>query len=167
MTDDGRFAFAGVLRGSVEMFAYDLTRLPKGEWAPDGTPIPPPKRLTRAQAEALIECHTNLDPKLRGFGAVARVDAPAEGGEEALAFPEYRLICGLGIKNLHIWRFQERPQQQQEPAWECIYDLVSSGMSIELLALRPGACACVDMDVCMHACMHGIIHVLRPSFPSP
>ncbi len=151
MTDDGRFAFAGVLRGSVEMFAYDLTRLPKGQWADDGTPVPPPpgKRLTRAQAEALIECHTNLDPKLRGFGAVARVDAAtdAEGSSSssssnAGAPPEYRLICGLGIKNLHIWRFQEGAGGSGggEPAWECIYDLVSSGMSIELLAIRPGAC---------------------------
>lgn len=145
VTDDGRFAFAGVLRGSVEMFAYDLTRLPQGQWAADGTPIPLPRRLSRAQAEGLIECHTNLDPKLRGFGAVARMTnegtttttstITAEGGGGL--FPEYRLICGLGIKNLHIWRFQERAAE--EPVWECVYDLVSSGMSIELLALRPGA----------------------------
>ena len=138
VTDDGRFAFAGVLRGSVEMFAYDLTRLPAGQWGADGTPTPPPRRLSRAQADALIECHTNLDPKLRGFGAVARVDREGAG-----TAPEYRLVCGLGIKNLHVWRFHEgaRPGPgagPQEPLWECLYDLVSSGMSIELLAVRPG-----------------------------
>lgn len=150
VTDDGRFAFAGVLRGSVEMFAYDLTRLPRGEWAADGTPIPPPKRLSRAQAEALIDCHANLDPKLRGFGAAARLTGAADDGASS-PFPEYRLVCGLGIKNLHIWRFQERVQQEEEPVWECIYDLVSSGMSIELLALRPGKRVLPAADDCTHA----------------
>ena len=152
---DGRFAFAGVLRGSVEMFAYDLTRLPKGPWGDDnmnsfrGHQVG--YRLSKAEAETLIECHTNLDAKLRGFGAVARVSPSSSsfrtGDEMDLddESPEYRLICGLGIKNLHIWRFQEgRGGEDAVPIWECIFDLASNGMSIELLAVRAGGLEAVS-----------------------
>ncbi|GAB5031416.1 Hypothetical protein NocV09_00502840 [Nannochloropsis oceanica] len=152
---DGRFAFAGVLRGSVEMFAYDLTRLPKGPWGDDDTNSlrgnQQGHRLSKAEAETLIECHTNLDAKLRGFGAVSRMSPSSSsfrtGHEMDLdkEQPEYRLICGLGIKNLHIWRFQEGlGGEDAVPIWECIFDLASNGMSIELLAVRAGGLEAVS-----------------------
>jgi len=158
VADDGRFAFAGVLRGSVEMFAYDLTRLPKGPWGDDDDTNGfrghhDDYRLSKAEAETLIECHTNLDAKLRGFGAVTRVSPTSSsssfrtGDEMDLDDepPEYRLICGLGIKNLHIWRFQEgRIGEDTAPTWECIFDLASNGMSIELLAVRAGGLEAVS-----------------------
>ncbi len=152
VADDGRFAFAGVLRGAVEMFAYDLTKLPTGAWAQEkraGDAADEGEgegdgRLSKAKAEMLIECHTNFDPKLRGFGAVARLAKTKDGSQDAGEPPEYRLICGLGIKNLHIWRFQEGPRPGDAPAWECLFDLVSNGMSIELLAIRAGGMEAVS-----------------------
>lgn len=155
VADDGRFAFAGVLRGSVEMFAYDLTRLPRGHFGEGldaGGEENEDVNLSKAAAELLIECHTNLDAKLRGFGAVTRV-APTRAASGLGAWemeseaepPEYRLICGLGIKNLHIWRFQQGSQVEcSAPTWECIFDLASNGMSIELLTVRAGGLEAVS-----------------------
>jgi len=121
----GDFAFAGVLRGSVEMFAYDLRQLPSSM----DRKLP----IARGDVEELIDCFTNQDAKLRGFGAAAKLD-----GKD-----EYRLFCGLGIKNLHIWSF--RPfADNGEAVWECIADRPTNGMSIELLGARQGGLEAVS-----------------------
>ena len=43
----------------------------------------------------------HLDPKLRGFGAVSRLH-PQKSGETD---EKYVLICGKGIKSVHVWLF--------------------------------------------------------------
>eukprot|EP01036_Dinobryon_divergens_P052682 gene52682-70428_t len=84
ITEDCRYGFAGVLKGSMEMIAIDLSRLPL--W--------PTKRSVPIRD--LITTHSHLDSKLRGFGAVSRVKLPSD------STAEYRLLCGRGIKNIHI-----------------------------------------------------------------
>lgn len=65
--------------------------------------------LACLQAESLIEMYMSSDPKLRGFGAAAVV----QEGEH------YRLFCGLGIKNLHVWAFKPTPPQVRHgEAWD-------------------------------------------------
>jgi WD40 repeat protein len=126
VTGDGRFAFAGVMKGSTEMMAYDLGRLPSAGHG--GT-------LSKETAETMIDSFTNLDPKLRGFGAASKL---AGAGAEEDERCEYRLICGMGIKNLHIWSFRPPTVEGGEPEWECIFDRATNGMSIELLGVRNG-----------------------------
>lgn len=123
VTGDGRFAFAGVLRGSVEMFAYDLSQLPNDV---------SDERARSTDFQQLIKTYTNSDPKIRGFGAAVKVQGTND---------EYRLACGLGIKNIHVWSFKCR---DGEPEWVCIYDKPTNGMSLELLAFRSGGLEAVS-----------------------
>lgn len=47
---------------------------------------------------------------------------------------EYRLFCGRGIKNIHIWSF--KPEGAGE--WTCLYDTNTNGSTVELVAFRNG-----------------------------
>jgi len=50
----------------------------------------------------------------------------------------YRLFCGKGIKNIHIWSFTPPSPISPDPKWECIYDTQSNGMTVEYLSFRRG-----------------------------
>lgn len=132
VTEDSRFCFAGVHKGSMEMLALDLCRLPG--WQPNGTPT-----VSRKQQnyESLITTSNCLDPKLRGFGAVVRVQ-PSKGTvittDEKNA--KYILACGRGIKNVHIWTFT--PDAPEGPEWKFVYDVASNGNTIESVGFRDG-----------------------------
>jgi WD40 repeat protein len=72
-----------------------------------------------------------MNQKLRGFDSVASVTSST--------MAEYRLVCGKGIKNLHIWQFL--PDHLDEGSeikgkWTCIYDVPSNGHTLECLAFR-------------------------------
>jgi hypothetical protein len=96
------------------MLAVDLTRLPVGR---DRT-----EPVSKETVEHLVECFYMQDPKLRGFGAVTTVKQAPD------AQPEYRLICGLGIKTAHIWRFKEGVEEGGQPLWECVFHCPSNGV---------------------------------------
>ncbi|CAM9559816.1 unnamed protein product, partial [Phaeothamnion confervicola] len=140
-SEDCRFCFAGVLRGSMELIAVDLSRLPNWETQPSkkelgalGGPV---------DLKPLIGVHRHADAKLKGFGAATRVR------DSSGADTEYRLFCGRGIKSIHIWSF--RPyggggdngggsggDSGGVPVWQCIYDTQTNGMTVELVAFRNG-----------------------------
>ncbi|CAM9746818.1 unnamed protein product, partial [Choristocarpus tenellus] len=156
-SEDGRFAFAGLLRGSQEMKAIDLIDLPR--W----TTLPSRKEARSSSytvdVESCVRTHRHVDPKLRGFGAVAVVRKPtvAEKGE-------YRLFCGRGIKNIHVWSFKpphprrnatqrsrsgsdaseeeekekEKEEEEDHGEWRCLYDTHTNGATVELVAFRNG-----------------------------
>lgn len=132
ISEDCRFGFAGVNKGSSELLAIDLGRLPG--WPNDEAN----STLKRRDdfVSQLVHCYRNSDPKLRGFGDAVRVrrDDP---NDEAV----YRLACGRGIKNVHVWQFASPPSgaaRDVPPTWTCIYDVASNGNTIESVVFRNG-----------------------------
>lgn len=90
--EEGRFAFGGVLRGSTELVAIDLSQIEAyhDNFYANGGKGQHPKR----DVLDLIRVHRHSDAKLKGFGACVRVKS-----SEKL---EYRLFTGKGIKvSLH------------------------------------------------------------------
>lgn len=130
VTEDSRLCFAGVHKGSMEMLALDLSRLPG--WPEDGSTL-----RKRVKYEELITTSSYSDPKLRGFGAVVRVQADKgtviSAGENG---SKYILACGRGIKNVHIWTFT--PDSPGGAQWSFVYDVASNGNTIESVGFRDG-----------------------------
>ncbi len=88
-SEDGRFAFGGVLRGSTELVALDLSLIEKYHNdvnKGNGNFLQDPNR----DILDLIKVHRHSDAKLKGFGACVRVNCSEK--------PEYRLFTGKGIK---------------------------------------------------------------------
>lgn len=86
-TQDCKFAFAGVMRGSTEMVALDMSQAEqyfssRMNYNNDSKK----KKEANLSILDLITVYKTSDMKLRGFGACAR------WGDE------YRLFCGRGIK---------------------------------------------------------------------
>lgn len=129
ISEDSRFAFAGVSKGSMEMLAIDLGRLPV--WTGSGTPTTSKRKPLISD---LVKTHSHFDPKLRGFGAVTRFQQKGDSKNSTQA--QYRLVCGRGIKNLHIWLFF--PDAIDGPQWHCLYDVASNGNTIESVGFRRG-----------------------------
>lgn len=121
ITEDCRFGFVGVLKGSMEMIAIDMSRLP----------IWTTKR--RQSLRELISIYSHSDSKLRGFGAVCRVKLHQESSQA-----EYRLLCGRGIKNIHIWSFVPDATGHSPPQWTCLLDMPTNGNTIETMSFRKG-----------------------------
>ena len=121
IADDARFAFAGVMKGSMEMLAIDMSKVPV--W-------PEKNRRSNALLKDLVNVHSHSDPKLRGLGAVVRA---VDNSSDAF---QYRLVCGKGIKNVHVWSFF--PDCVDGPRWTCLYDVASNGNTIETMAFRRG-----------------------------
>ncbi len=139
-SEDSRFCFAGVMKGSSEMLAIDLGKL-KVDWkmslplkAKNGCGA---EMLTNDYKFQQITTFSHADPKLRGFGAVARV---CDGGSDSIG--NYRLACGRGIKNVHVWLFRPPTQGDgsisSQAQWSCIYDVASNGNTITSVGFRRG-----------------------------
>ncbi len=135
ITEDCRYCFAGVMRGSSEMLAIDLGRLPVWE---SGVGIVKTRPVTNNKylLSDLVSTLSHSDAKLRGFGAAVKV------GNKSI----YRLVCGKGIKNVHIWQFTPPSADYIEGSvsnsngkaaqWTCMYDVASNGNTIECLGFR-------------------------------
>ena len=152
-SQDSRFIFAGVIKGSSELVAVDISRVPvwgqvvnssrDGELIPAATAAPTARmikslgdrRAWQVQEQRIREqltLHRHSDPKLRGFGASARVVPKGSGDGPA----HYRLVCGRGIKNMHVWTFH--PDCAGDAQWHCVYDVASNGSSIQQVGFRAG-----------------------------
>ncbi|RHY62338.1 hypothetical protein DYB38_000248 [Aphanomyces astaci] len=117
--DDGRFIFAGVYRGSTEILVIDIDsiRLPT-----DVVGVP----------TAEVNTHSYSDAKLRVLHAMHTICMRyGSNWFEALVLEglcsttEYQVLCGLGIKNLHLWRFYWDPTCRDDDSkwtWQCIFD---------------------------------------------
>ena len=131
VTEDCRFCFAGVHKGSMEMLALDLGKLPG--WPEKGASVS--KR--KLPYEELINICSHSDPKLRGFGAVTRVQNSSRtsifGSSDSA---KYILATGRGIKNVHIWTFS--PDISDGPEWSFVYDVATNGNTIETMGFRDG-----------------------------
>lgn len=78
VSEDSRFVFAGVNKGSVELLALDISALP--HWGH--------RRSFEKDYHNYIYTYRCMNQKLRGFDAVARIPSATE--------VEYRLVCGKG-----------------------------------------------------------------------
>lgn len=86
--EDGKYAFGGVLRGSTELVAVDLSLLEKYHDVyldNDGN-----EQGLKTDILDLIKVHRHSDAKFKGFGACIRLKNTSR--------TEYRLFTGKGIK---------------------------------------------------------------------
>lgn len=147
--EDGRFIFAGVYRGSTEIRAFEVDSIkfptddpnesadnskPYGDDDDDDSMDEEESGMFGVPTAKAIS-HTYSDAKLKGFGAVQSVVRPNSNSTE------YHLLCGLGIKNLHLWRFFQQSSTEGSGAvewnWECIFDKQTNGISLEYLSFHP------------------------------
>ncbi|TYZ68167.1 hypothetical protein PybrP1_000970 [[Pythium] brassicae (nom. inval.)] len=141
--EDGRFIFAGVYRGSTEIRAFEVDSIQFPPAAAASSAGGAARTSTRysdddddddddgeSASHARAVTHTFSDPKLKGFGAVTSVFRPTTRATE------YRLLCGLGIKNVHLWRFFRQPATGKWN-WECVFDKQANGISLEFLGFDP------------------------------
>jgi len=167
-SEDGRFVFAGVSKGSSEMLAIDLGKV-LVDWhsgcqieSGNGTNRESSETLQQLQLQSTVTFSFS-DAKLRGFGAVVRMDHPrsSEGQPKSTSasFSDssalYRLACGRGIKNVHIWHFTvgyltstakvgeqtsascDGPgQRMMHGKWEYVCDVASNGNTITHIEFR-------------------------------
>ena len=128
ITEDCRYCFAGVTKGSSELLAIDLSRLPVwNETTGFGL-----CQRKYGFVNNLVTCYTRSDPKLRGFGDAVRVCG------DTRSTPTYRLASGLGIKNVHVWQFTPASREGEQPTWVCMYDVATNGNTIESIAFKMG-----------------------------
>jgi hypothetical protein len=70
---------------------------------------------------------------------------------------EYRLVCGKGIKNVHIWQFlPDFEDTEGKGKWTCIYDVASNGNTLECLAFRSDG---REVSSIIHYCIYYVIYV--------
>ena len=166
ITEDCRFCYVGVQKGSSELLAIDLGKLPVN-WNKTRD-----RKATKSSFEPrnLVHTYSRNDPKLRGFGAACRVNYQgtlnSADGTTVNVPAIYRLACGRGIKNIHVWQFEpdhfnhksqvvsiddsEAATNQdltRSPKWTCIYDVASNGNTIETIAFRNGGMEALSKSV--------------------
>lgn len=133
ITEDNRMCFCGVQKGTSELLAIDLTKL---SLLKHSTSSNKDINANRSRITSLTKTYNYSDAKLRGFTTACRVGLPSltEYNEKAT----YRLACGKGIKNIHIWQFEIMNDFNSTvpPSWTCIYDVASNGMTIENINFR-------------------------------
>ncbi|GAB9473026.1 hypothetical protein Gpo141_00010189 [Globisporangium polare] len=139
LPEDGKFIFAGVYRGSTEIRAFEVDSIK----FPSTTASSAIAQVTSSKdsddddddgdfgaPHAQAVTHTYSDAKLKGFGAVKSIIRSKTNSTE------YHLLCGLGIKNVHLWRFFQQPVTK-EWSWECVFDKQANGISLEFLSFHP------------------------------
>ncbi|KAL4166636.1 hypothetical protein KRP22_013891 [Phytophthora ramorum] len=150
--EDGKFIFAGVYRGSTEIRAFEVdsitlpspTDLPQSNGAASSSLSPVVNSDDDSMDEdedgasafglptAKVISHTYSDAKLKGFAAAKSLYL--KGSKRT----EYRLLCGIGIKNVHMWRFhQQKTENGLEWNWECVFDKQTNGISLEFISFHP------------------------------
>ena len=93
VSEDGLYAFGGVLRGSVELAAVYLGDV---ENYLDETMVGTEEEKSTVGLLDLVKVDRHADAKLRGFGACTRL---WNGWERSKSDrPEYLLLSGKGIK---------------------------------------------------------------------
>ncbi|KAL3664637.1 hypothetical protein V7S43_010386 [Phytophthora oleae] len=142
--EDGKFIFAGVYRGSTDIRAFEVDSIT----LPSPTDVPQSSSstlLTTSDSDdsdeedgagvfglptAKVVTHTYSDAKLKGFAAAKSLYLKGSNRTE------YRLLCGIGIKNVHMWRFYQQ-KTDLKWNWECVFDKQTNGISLEFITFHP------------------------------
>lgn len=119
ISQDGLWCFGGVVRGSVELVAVNLTHLE----------LQDESSQTHQNVLDCVQVERHNHAKLKGFGACTRLQTISPINK-----PKYLLLTGKGIKNIHIWSFS--PHSPDKERWQCLYDTPTNGNTISLLHLR-------------------------------
>jgi hypothetical protein len=150
VSEDGLWAFAGVLRGSMELVAVHLGHLNVVSSAASITPVGMQQttqdrfcatggNITALSSRTNLLDHVTVfrhsDAKLRGFGACTRLKTQQQD-TAANAKPKYLLFTGKAIKNIHIWSFEPPDRPDAQPIWQCLYDTQTNGNTIKMLQFR-------------------------------
>ena len=123
--------------------------------------------------------YKHRDHKLRGFGSASFVKSKITGDCENGQYSDYRLVCGLGIKNLHVWRFRvpkvnntigvegsdtviERPQGE----WQCMYDIVTNGITVECAEFLRGGLSVMSKSTGANVRVRFLLLLKFPRFSS-
>ncbi|RMX68688.1 hypothetical protein DD238_005021 [Peronospora effusa] len=147
---DGKFIFAGVYRGSTEIRAFEMDTIVLPSLAKSSQKSTCLSVITRADSDdmkeedeenrrvfglpsAQVVSHTYSDAKLKGFAAAKSLSLQENNRTE------YRLLCGIGIKNVHMWRFYQKKTDNAnlEWTWECVFDKQTNGISLEFISFHP------------------------------
>ena len=96
-----------------------------------------------------ITIYVHKDNKLKGFSSACRLEMPTTEttDTDSDSRREYRIVCGLGIKNLHVWTFtppttttstttvmtnSANTDEEKLPSyWACICDVPTNGNTLE------------------------------------
>lgn len=146
-SQDSRFCFVGVTKGSSEMLAIDLGKLlVDWDFYQSSLNLKDFSKISMGsencsnydpiQLQYLQNCvtFTYSDAKLRGFDAVVSMHNQSSKTDISPTTNLYRLACGKGIKNFHVWNFEVN--NMQEAQWNCIYDVATNGNTITHLEFR-------------------------------
>lgn len=150
ISDDSAICFAGVIKGSSEMIAVDMSsfQLNWNNYAPPSSRGRKPWQVQEHVDKfysSTYEVYSYSDAKLRGFGAATSLPMTESSISEAGTTRRYLLACGMGIKNVHIWQltllepanpFDENQLPVKRDEWKCIYDVACNGMTITHLGFR-------------------------------
>uniref|UniRef100_M4B7Q4 Uncharacterized protein n=1 Tax=Hyaloperonospora arabidopsidis (strain Emoy2) TaxID=559515 RepID=M4B7Q4_HYAAE len=159
---DGRFIFAGVYRGSTDIRAIEVDSIELPSRTEDLFQERGTVRTSHAKNTSMtllsaddsdesdrdgdfltdvfrsptahIVAHTFSDAKLKGFAAAKSLYHETSGKTE------YRLLCGIGIKNVHMWRFYQKKNMggaKLKWSWECVFDKQTNGISLEFISFHP------------------------------
>ena len=135
-SQDGDYCFAGVQRGSMELYAVYLGDLVRYYNRPDQQS----SLGNRKNILDYLRVYVHSDGKLKGFGACVRVLPQKNDHPIVNARPKYMLLTGLGIKNIHIWSFEPPVYDKngvtelESVKWAQLYDTQTNGNTISLLS---------------------------------
>ena len=135
------FCFIGTRKSCSEMIALDMSKL---------------STLNGSNFTGLlrdyITIYVHKDNKLKGFSSACRLEMqPSAETDDTVTDGEvrreYRIVCGLGIKNLHVWTFtpptttstttavltdsMKTDEVKQPSNWTCICDVPTNGNTLE------------------------------------
>ncbi|KAF1333254.1 Rna-binding e3 ubiquitin-protein ligase mex3c, partial [Globisporangium splendens] len=71
-----------------------------------------------------LQKHFHANPRVRGFSDVTKYVPPRGKATNRHA---YYLLCGLGVGNLHLWRFVEARHASALPSWHYMYEFKANG----------------------------------------
>ena len=137
--NDNDFCFIGTRKSCSEMIALDMSKLCSSNANSTG--------LLRDY----ITIYVHKDNKLKGFSSACRLEIqPSAETDDTVTVGEvrreYRIVCGLGIKNLHVWSFtpptstsattvmtnSANTDEEKLPSyWACICDVPTNGNTLE------------------------------------
>ncbi|RLN85180.1 hypothetical protein BBJ28_00009613 [Nothophytophthora sp. Chile5] len=151
--EDGKFIFAGIYRGSTEIRAFEVDSITfpsSSDQQQLSSKVAASSLLATGDSDDSMDededtagafglptakaiSYTYSDPKLKGFAAAKSLY------RAKTKKTEYRLLCGIGIKNIHMWRFYQKPGAEgaaPEWSWECVFDKQTNGISLEFITFH-------------------------------
>uniref|UniRef100_K3WSD2 RING-type domain-containing protein n=1 Tax=Globisporangium ultimum (strain ATCC 200006 / CBS 805.95 / DAOM BR144) TaxID=431595 RepID=K3WSD2_GLOUD len=111
ITTDGRYVFVGCRTGPRVVMSINLHNYRNEKESED-------------EDFNHLQKHFHANPRARGFSDVTKYVPPRGKATNRHA---YYLLCGLGVGNLHLWRFVEARHASAPPSWHYMYEIKANG----------------------------------------